>query len=233
MLIFQKIKAVFILIEMVITVSMTIFFMWAFNKNHWYFRKIWARSQLFLMGTKVTIKGKADPDTQLLLLNHQSLLDIIVLEAHYHDSLAWVAKKEIEELTFFGQVLTLPKMIIIDREDTRKSLVKLFKDVKDRLADKRPIAMFPEGTRGDGKTLLPFKAGSKLIAEKLSLKVQPAVIVNTREIVDSQNFVAKKGEVILVYLDAIDPKEDKEWFKNLHVKMQETLDEELKLLKKS
>ena len=229
MLIFQKIKAFLILIEMVITVSFTILFMWLFNNNHWYFRKKWSRLQIYFIGCKITIKGKPDSDTQLVLMNHQSLLDIIVMESTYHDNLAWVAKKEIQKMTFFGQILTHPKMIVIDREDTRKSLVKLFKDVKDRLSNNRPIAMFPEGTRGDGKTLLPFKAGSKLIAEKLSLKVQPVVIVNTREIVDSQNFVAKKGEVILVYLDAIDPKEDKEWFDKLHTQMQETLDRELKL----
>ncbi len=233
MLIFQKIKAVLILIQMVITVSITILFMWLFNDNHWYFRKIWARLQSFFIGYKLTIKGKADPDTQLVLINHQSLLDIILLEGYYHDNIAWVAKKEIQEMTFFGQILTLPKMIIIDREDTRKSLVKLFKDVKERLAEKRVIGMFPEGTRGDGKTLLPFKSGAKLIAEKLKLKVQPVVVVNTRAIVDSQNFVAKKGEVVLIYLDAIDPSQDKEWFEKLHKSMQETLDYELKLLAKT
>jgi len=230
MLIFQKIKAVLILIQMVITVSITIFLMWLFNKKHWYFRKKWAKLQAFLIGYKLTIKGEAFPDTRLVLMNHQSMLDIIVVEGCYHDNLAWVAKKEIAEMTFFGKILTLPKMIVIDREDTRKSLVKLFKDVKDRLADNRVVAMFPEGTRGDGKTLLPFKPGAKLIAEKLELKVQPVVIVNTREIVDSQNFVAKKGDITIIYLDPINPKEDKEWFSKLHTKMQETLESELRLL---
>ncbi len=233
MLIFQKIKAVLILIQMVITVSLTILFMWLFNDHHWYFRKIWAKLQSFFIGYKLTIKGKADPDAKLVLINHQSMLDIILLEGYYHDNIAWVAKKEIEEMTFFGQILTLPKMIVIDREDSRKSLVKLFKESKERLAEGRVIAMFPEGTRGDGKTLLPFKSGAKLIAEKLSLKVQPVVVVNTRAIVDSQNFVANKGEVVLVYLDAIDPSQDKNWFENLHRDMQKRLDDELKLLAKT
>ncbi len=229
-MIFKKIKAVLILIQMVITVSLTIALMWLFNKHHWYFRKLWAKMQSFLIGYKLTIKGEADPDAKLVLINHQSMLDIILLEGHYHDNLAWVAKKEIAQMRFFGHILTLPKMIILDREDRRKSLVKLFKDVKERLSEGRVIAMFPEGTRGDGKTLLPFKSGAKLIAEKLSLKVQPVVVVNTRAIVDSQNFVANKGEVVLCYLDAIDPQEDKEWFKKLHQQMQETLDKELQLL---
>ena len=231
MLIFQKIKAFLILIQFVITVSITIFLMRFFNEHHWYFRKKWASLQAFFIGYKLTVKGEANPDAQLVLMNHQSLLDIVVVESVYPKDMAWVAKKEIEEMTFFGQILTLPKMIVLDRNDTRRSLVKLFREVKERVSQGRVVGMFPEGTRSDGKSLLGFKSGAKLIAEKLSLKVQPVVIVNTREIVDSQNFLAKKGEVILVYLDVIDPKLDKEWFIKLQDTMQETLSKELSALK--
>ena len=230
MLIFQKIKAVLILIQFVITVSITIFLMWAFNDKHWYFRKKWASMQAFFIGYKLDIQGSPDPEAKMLLMNHQSLLDIVILEGIYPQNLSWVAKKEIANMTFFGKILTLPKMIILDREDKRKSLVKLFKDVKDRLANARVIAMFPEGTRGDGKTLLPFKSGAKLIAEKLDLKVQPAVIVNTRAIVDSQNFVANKGKITVIYLDPINPKDDPNWFEILQQNMQDTLTKELALM---
>ncbi len=230
MLILQKTKAFLILIQFVITVTITIFLMRFFNDHHWYFRKKWAKMQAYLLGFKLTIKGRPAPDAQLLLLNHQSLLDIVLMDANETYNLAWVAKKEIADMRFFGQILTLPDMIIIDREDRRKSLVKLFKDVKDRLAKGRVIAMFPEGTRGNGKKLLPFKSGAKMIAEKLSLKVQPVVIVNTREIVDSQNFLAKKGKVVVIYLNPIDPKDNPNWFENLREEMQETLTNELNLL---
>jgi len=230
MLIFQKIKAVLILIQFVITVSITIFLMRFFNDKHWYFRKKWASMQAFFIGYTLTIKGTPDPEAKLLLINHQSLLDIVILEDKYPKNIAWVAKKELEQMRFFGQIITLPKMIILDREDRRKSLVKLFKDVKERLLDGRVIAIFPEGTRGDGKKLLPFKSGAKLIAEKLDLKVQPAVIINTRAIVDSQNFVANRGDVVLVYLDSIDTKKNPDWFTQLHDTMQKTLEKELALL---
>jgi len=233
MLIFQKIKAFLILIQFVITVSLTILLMRLFNGYHWNFRKKWASLQAYFIGYKLTIKGEADPTAQMLLMNHQSLLDIVIMEGKYPKNISWVAKKEIAEMTFFGQIITLPKNIILDREDRRKSLVKLFKDVKDRLSDGRVIGMFPEGTRSNGKQLLPFKSGAKLIAEKLNLKIQPAVIINTREIVDSQNFVAKKGDITLVYLDVVDPKEDKDWFEKLHHSMQEILTHELSLLSKT
>jgi 1-acyl-sn-glycerol-3-phosphate acyltransferase len=203
--------------------------MYVFNKYNWQVRRYWARLQAFLIGYKLTIKGTPSSDANMVLMNHQSLLDIVIIEANYPKNIAWVAKKEIADMKFFGAILTLPKMIIIDREN-RKSLVKLFRDVKDRLEDGRVIGMFPEGTRGDGKELLEFKSGAKLISEKLNLKVQPVVIVNTRDIVDSQNFLAKSGKVTVVYLDPIDPKQDKSWYENMHKNMQETLVKELQLL---
>jgi len=229
MMIFQKTKAFLILIQFVITVTIVIFTMRFIDRDTWSIRKSWAKLQAFFIGYKLTIKGIPNSDANILLINHQSLLDIVLLEANYPKNIAWVAKKEIAEMKFFGAILTLPKMIIIDREN-RKSLVKLFRDVKDRLEDKRVIGMFPEGTRGDGKKLQEFKSGAKLISEKLDLLVQPVVIVNSRDIVDSQNFLAKSGEVILVYLDPINPKDDKNWYTTMHQKMQKVLDEELKLL---
>ena len=99
---------------------------------------------------------------------------------------------------------------------------------KEKLEEGRVVAMFPEGTRGDGKKLLPFKMGAKLLASKLDLKVQPAVIVNTRQILDSLNFTARSGKVKIIYLDPVYPKQDKEWFSKLHEKMQEVIDKETK-----
>jgi 1-acyl-sn-glycerol-3-phosphate acyltransferase len=230
-MILQKTKAFLILIQFVITVSIVIVVMRFFNNHTWKVRKTWARLQAYLIGYKLTIKGKPDKDADILLINHQSLLDIVILEANYPKDIAWVAKKEIADMKFFGQIITLPKNIILDREN-RRSLVKLFKDVKTRLEDGRVIGMFPEGTRGSGENLLEFKSGAKLISEKLNLKVQPIVIVNTRDIVDSQNFLAKSGKVSLIYLDSITPNDDKNWYDNLHKNMQEVLVKELQLLKK-
>jgi 1-acyl-sn-glycerol-3-phosphate acyltransferase len=226
MKILQRGKAVLILIQFVITVTVVIIFMKFFNKYHWFFRRKWAQMQAKLLGYKLIINGKPDINAQMLLLNHQSLLDIVIIEGIYPQNVAWVAKKEIADMFFFGQILTLPKMIIIDRESSR-SLVQIIKEAKELLKDDRVIAMFPEGTRGDGTKLLPFKQGAKIVAQKLNLLVQPAVITNTRNIVDSQNFLAKKGTVTITYLEPVNPKNDPNWFENMKTDMQKILDKEL------
>ncbi len=230
MKILQRGKAILILIQFVITVTIVIIFMKLFNKHHWLFRRTWGKIQARLLGYKLIVHGKPDINAQMVLLNHQSLLDIVLMEGIYPRNIAWVAKKEIADIPFFGNILKLPKMIIIDRDNSR-SLVQIIKEAKDLLKDDRVIAMFPEGTRGKGEKLLPFKQGAKIVAQKLNLLVQPVVITNSRNIIDSQNFLAKKGTVVVTYLESINPKDNPNWFEDMKISMQEALDKDLKFLK--
>ena len=230
MKILQKIKATSIFIQFLISVTIVIFLMKIFKKNIWQIRRAWAKMQAWFIGYDLEIEGSQDEDAQMLILNHQSLLDIIILEAISEKNIAWVAKKEITDMKFFGQIITLPNMISINRED-KKSLLKLFADSREKVENGRVIAIFPEGTRGDGKILAPFKAGTKLIASKLKLKVQPIVVVNTKNVLDSQDFLAKSGKVKLIYLDSFYVKENKNWFEDIQINMQTVLDNELKKIK--
>jgi 1-acyl-sn-glycerol-3-phosphate acyltransferase len=231
MKILKKIKALLIFLEFIVTVTIVIFIMKIFNSSNWKVRRAWAKMQEYLIGYRVEVIGEVDDRADMLVMNHQSLLDIIVMENIYPKNIAWVAKKEIADLKFYGQILTLPKMIIVNRDD-RKSLVKLLKDAKTRVKEGRVIGIFPEGTRSRGDRLLKFKNGAKLLANKLDLKVQPVVLINSRNILDSQNFLASIGVVKVIYLDLIDPKSNPDWYEELYDKMQETLVEELQLLKK-
>ena len=218
----SKLKALYVVVEFVITVGFIIIMMKLFNKQNKTIRNKWAKLQRYLIGYDITQIGTPDKEAKLLLLNHQSLMDIVVLEDIYPADIAWVAKKEIADIPFFGKILSVPKMITIDRE-SKSSLVKLFKEAKDRLDSGRIISIFPEGTRGRGDKILKFKAGAKLLAQKFNLKVQPIVIVGTRKVLDSQNLTAQSGEIKVIYLDSIDPKEDKDWYDKLYQNMKETL----------
>jgi 1-acyl-sn-glycerol-3-phosphate acyltransferase len=178
--------------------------------------------QKYLIGFKIDVRGEPDMNAKLIIMNHQSLLDIVVLEAIHPSNLAWISKKEIFDMPFFGQTVRLSKMIRVDREDKR-AIVKLLKESKDRIDNGRPVAIFPEGTRGRGEKLLKFQIGAKILAEKLNLTVQPIVIANARAILDSQNFKVKSGTAIVSYLPPINPKDDENWYENMYENMQKEL----------
>lgn len=204
--------------------------MFFFKKQNRKIRRIWANLQRFIIGFKIKTKGSFDNRAKLLIINHQSMMDIVAMEAllKKDEDIAWVAKKEIFDLPFLGQSVKLSKMICLDRGDKR-AIVKLLKDVKDRIDNNRPVIIFPEGTRGEGEKLLDFQIGAKIIAEKLGLMIQPVVIANARHVFDSQNLKVNGGKITVSFMPTVNPKDNEDWYEKLHSDMQKELDSLLKV----
>ena len=155
----------------------------------------------------------------MLLINHQSDIDIGILETITHKDIAWVAKKELFDVPFFGLVVRLPKDIALERE-SKTALVKLIKDCKDRLDNDRVIAIFPEGTRTETGTMRSFKPGAKIVADKFQLKVQPIVFIATAWHFSNKRKNFRPGTITAIYLDSFTAdKNDPDWL----VKTQETM----------
>lgn len=173
------------------------------------------------------VAGKEDPKAQIFLMNHQSDLDIVVMETISKRDIAWVAKKELFDIPFFGLALKLPKDIAVERE-SKTSLIKLLKDTKKVLNTHRVIAMFPEGTRSNAGTMLPFKSGAKMVADANSLIVQPVVLIETAKHYNTKKLFYKPGKIKVVFLDSfVADKNDSEWLNNLRIKMQKVYNNEL------
>jgi len=132
----KKIMCILQMLQFGISVSVVIILMAIFPNNTKNIRRKWAILQKYLLGFDIELIGQIDKNANMLLLNHQSLLDIIIFEYLDDRDIAWVAKKEIGDLPWFGRILKYPKMIEVEREN-KKSLIKLLKDVKDRLKHNR------------------------------------------------------------------------------------------------
>ncbi|RXJ77392.1 1-acyl-sn-glycerol-3-phosphate acyltransferase [Aliarcobacter skirrowii] len=223
----KKIRGLFVAIQFSITVAFVIFFMYIFRNNTHKVIKIWMTIQMYFLGIKLEIEGKLDESCDLILINHQSMLDIIVMEYIHKRDIAWVAKKQITDMFFFGHIIKAPRMISIDREN-KAGLIHLLSEAKDRLDKGRPIAIFPEGTRGDGTFMGDFKAGAKMLGNKYNLKVQPVVMFNTRNIVDSKRLEASSGVVKVVFLEPVLASKDSSWYEDTEKNMKEVFYKEYK-----
>ncbi|MDD2950777.1 MAG: lysophospholipid acyltransferase family protein [Sulfuricurvum sp.] len=192
-----------------------------------YAQKISAWFIRLLVFIPIKVHGTPDPDVQMYLINHQSELDIGIMETITPKNLAWVAKKELFKVPFFSLVLRLPKDIALERE-SKTALVKLIKDCKDRLDHGRVITIFPEGTRTETGKMKPFKPGAKMVADKFALKVQPVVFIATAWHFSNKRKDFHPGTIHAIYLDSFTAdKNDPEWLKNLQIKMQKVYDDEL------
>jgi 1-acyl-sn-glycerol-3-phosphate acyltransferase len=223
--IFARIKWLYavIIIFTGMTLMITTFYLlpkpYAVKFSAWFIR--------LLIFSPARVKGTPDPEAQMFLINHQSDLDIGIMETISSRDLAWVAKKELFNIPFFGLVVKLPKDIALERE-SKTALVKLIKACKDRLDHGRVITIFPEGTRTETGKMKPFKPGAKIVADKYALKVQPVVFIATAWHFSNKRKNFRPGTVTAIYLDSfIADKEDPLWLENLQIKMQKVYDDEL------
>jgi 1-acyl-sn-glycerol-3-phosphate acyltransferase len=183
-----------------------------------------------LIGAKIESRGKRDNSVDMFIINHQGIIDIIAMEAEQLSNIRWVAKKQLFDVPWFGNLVKLSNMISIDREN-KIGLVKLFRDAKETKDGKphRILAIFPEGTRNQKQKLKKFKSGAKLLAEKLELVIQPIVITNSKKLLNQHNLTGERTTVYINYLDKFKVnKNNKNWYQELQNRMQKVIDEEEK-----
>jgi 1-acyl-sn-glycerol-3-phosphate acyltransferase len=222
----NKIRSYWIVFQNFVIFAIAAFLMKLFPKHNMAFRKWAARNSIPTFILDIKIKGKADKNVDLYVSNHQNMVDIPIIELLLDDvDLSWVAKKELGDIFLFGNLLTKSGAILIQRED-KKSLIELMKSAKDRLSQNKKLVIFPEGTRNKHPNkLLPFKAGTKLIAEKYNLKLQPILLLGIDKIVTFEPLNIKKGVLNVVFLPPREAVKKTDWYKELELEMQKEVDE--------
>ena len=126
---FEKIRGLIVFIQFSISVAIVVFFMYLFRNHTHKVIKIWMKIQMFFLGIKLEIEGNLDESCDLILINHQSMLDIIVMEHLHSRNIVWVAKKRDNRSLLFGHIIKAPRMISIDREN-KAGLIHLLSEAK-------------------------------------------------------------------------------------------------------
>lgn len=193
----------------------------------WGFRVI-----LSISGVKVTVKGKENiPDEAALIVgNHRSYFDILILYVQCRRLTGFVAKDSIEKVPSLRVWMRYLYCLFLDRKDPRagmKTILQAIEYVKQGVS----ICIFPEGTRNSGEELsvLPFKEGSFKIATKTGCPIVPVSINNSAEIFENHIPRIKKTHVVVEYGTPIYPNDlSKEEQKGIGAKCQKIIEDTIK-----
>ena len=124
----------------------------------------------------------------------------------------FILKKELLKIPLFGWYLKKIGSIDIVRDTTTKDNLNFFEKVKNNIeTSKRPLLIFPQGTRVKIGERLPFKKGVGRIYEALNLPCIP-VALNTGKVWPKNSFNKYPGKIIISFLSPIDPGLEKEKF---------------------
>jgi lyso-ornithine lipid O-acyltransferase len=108
-----------------------------------------------IAGTRVEMIGQPLEPHSLVVANHTSWLDILILGGA--TGTRFVSKAEIERVPLIGWLADQHRTLYIDRAE-RGDAHGQVRRIAAALADPEPLAIFPEGTTSNGRTLLPFRS---------------------------------------------------------------------------
>ena len=142
----------------------------------------------------------------VIVSNHQSLLDILVLFRLYRH-FKWVSKHAVFRVPFVGWNMTLNRYIKLRRGD-RGSVEQMMNACEKTLAEGSSVMIFPEGTRSDDGQLRPFKHGAFTLAQRCHVPLLPIVVNGSSRALPKRGFVLQGRHHIYVrVLDEIPPAE--------------------------
>lgn len=128
-------------------------------------------------GLRISIEGEICRDRPLMLVaNHSSYLDIFALGSLM--PLSFTPKLEIRSWPIIGFFCVLADCIFIERRPA--DMQRAQAEMAERLKRGKVLALFPEGTTGDGLNVMPFKSGFLSLVEAHDMPVQPVTIAYTQ-----------------------------------------------------
>ena len=134
----------------------------------------WSRQLLGIMGMTVQVHGQPPAAGPVLLVsNHISWLDIPAI--HAARNCRFVAKAGIRHWPLVGTMASGAGTLYIERESRRDAL-RVVHQMADALRNGDIVAVFPEGTTGDGRSMLPFHANLLQAALVTNTPAQPVAL---------------------------------------------------------
>ena len=107
-----------------------------------------------IIGVRATVKGAPLSPPTLAIANHVSWLDILILGGA--TGTAFVSKADIATAPMVGWLANQNHTLYVERAD-RSDAHGQVRRIAEGIERNMPLTIFPEGTTGDGRTLLPFR----------------------------------------------------------------------------
>ena len=134
----------------------------------------WSRQMLAILGVELLVQGTPPAHGPLLMVsNHMSWLDILVLNAAHPSR--FVSKADVKSWPLLGSLITGAGTLYIERE-SRRDAMRVVHHMAERLRAGDVLTVFPEGTTGDGRALLPFHANLLQAAITANAPVLPLAL---------------------------------------------------------
>jgi 1-acyl-sn-glycerol-3-phosphate acyltransferase len=170
----------------------------------YYFGRFVCPVALRILGIRLEIRRQERLETSrpcVFIPNHQHLLDVFVLGALLPRKTISVGKQSLRWIPVFGWLYKRCGHLFIDRGDNAEA-VKVMQKAQRLIVERgQSVIIAPEGTRSQGRGLLPFKRGAFHLAIGTGMPLQPIAISSFNKFIDFSRWRA--GTVLVELLEPI------------------------------
>ena len=171
------------------------------------FAVTWAKSLAYLTPVRVIVEGGENAHREqsyVVVTNHQSMYDILLIYGWLELDLKWVMKKELRKVPGIGLGCEKAGHIFVDRKKPKQA-AQAIKEALARMGKGVGILFFSEGTRSRDGHLLPFKNGAFRLSVDQNLPILPVTLVGTRDVQPGNTLSLFPGAIRMVIHPAIEP----------------------------
>ncbi|MGA7792765.1 MAG: AMP-binding protein [Candidatus Acidiferrales bacterium] len=165
------------------------------------------RAYLKLAGWRVRVDGREhlrENIPRMLVANHTSYADIVVLMAALGTDYHFVAKAEVMSMPFFRTFLRKLGHFSFRREDSRSRLQQA-EQIEDALRRGESVFVFPEGTFSAQSGVRPFHLGAFKAAIAAQREIVPIALDGTRRALRDGTWLPRRGRIIITICPPIPP----------------------------
>jgi 1-acyl-sn-glycerol-3-phosphate acyltransferase len=206
------------------------------KRRHLLFARVantFGRMGMWLVGARLveenapSYEGRAG---RVIVMNHQSALDLAIGARLLPPGVTIIAKKEIAWVPLLNLVWWFMEFIFVDRKDSQKAQAAVAEIPEKLKSGNRTLLIAPEGTRSASGELLPFKMGAFHMAQQAGVPIHPVVFDGAHKAWPKGRILpGPGGEVRLRYLTPVDttdwlPDDVREKAEEIHNAMQDALD---------
>jgi 1-acyl-sn-glycerol-3-phosphate acyltransferase len=160
--------------------------------------RAWAPGLFWACGVRVDVRGLerlARAPHCVVVVNHQSMIDIPALQLGLAMPLRFVTKKELMAVPFLGHFMRAVGMIAIDRGNTAEGIERLKDQARRMKDDLACVVSFAEGTRSRTGEIKPFRKGAFMLAIEAGVPVVPVSIEGARRCLPPDGFRVRPGVI--------------------------------------
>jgi 1-acyl-sn-glycerol-3-phosphate acyltransferase len=197
----------------------------------WVVGRYWGRSNLaflrYVVGIRTEVEGAENlpPGGCLIAAKHQSDWDILAILPHTRLP-AFIAKRQLMDIPFFGWAARRLNTISIDRQLGGEAIPRMLADAAEKVAAGSQVIIFPEGTRKPPLAPPDFRFGVARLYAALGVPVVP-VAVNSGLYWGRNSLILWPGTARAKFLEPIQPGLTPEAF---HARLVEVVERESRAL---